>query len=192
MTCRSSAPGLRARNIICPAVSRNISTSEYSPTGEAKASRTFVRMSAFKCTASVRFKAVSPPRIKRSFQIIHETGAEIRFSVRKFGTGRCRSGYRFRQCEIALALSGCGGGAERAGRARSAARSGLPGRYRAACPASPRRRFPPGHGCKGWRHPRGEPDAARRHEAADCGRLVGAVNPVQRLTMASKHRGQIQ
>jgi hypothetical protein len=74
-TCRSSAPGLRARNIICPAVSRNISTSEYSPTGKVKASRTFVRMSAFKCTASVRFKAVSPRRIKRSFQIIHETVA---------------------------------------------------------------------------------------------------------------------
>jgi len=55
-----STPRLRARNIICPAVSRNISISENSPGGGTKAWRTFAKMSAFKCTASVRFKAASP------------------------------------------------------------------------------------------------------------------------------------
>ena len=60
MTGRSCAVGLRARKIICPAVSRNISTSEYSPGDGTKAWRTFARMSAFKCTASVRFKAWVP------------------------------------------------------------------------------------------------------------------------------------
>lgn len=60
MTGWPCAPRPRARNIICPAVSRNISTSEYSPGGGTKAWRTFAKMSAFKCTASVRFNAVSP------------------------------------------------------------------------------------------------------------------------------------
>ena len=64
MTGRSCAVALRARKIICPAVSRNISTSEYLPGDGTKAWRTFARMSAFKCTASVRFKAVSPRKSK--------------------------------------------------------------------------------------------------------------------------------
>ena len=57
MTGRSCLVGLRARKIICPAVSRNISTSKSSPGDGTKTWRTFARMSAFKCTASVRFKA---------------------------------------------------------------------------------------------------------------------------------------
>ena len=41
MTDRLCAVGLRARKIICPAVSRNISTSEYSPGEATEAWRTF-------------------------------------------------------------------------------------------------------------------------------------------------------
>lgn len=60
MTGWPHAPGLRARNIICPAVSRNISTSEYSPGGGLKAWRTFASTASLKGAASVRFKAASP------------------------------------------------------------------------------------------------------------------------------------
>jgi len=60
MTGRSCEPRFRARNIICPVVSRKISTSEDSPRGEVKAWRTFARTSVFKWTASSRFKADNP------------------------------------------------------------------------------------------------------------------------------------
>ena len=60
MTGASFASDLHARKIICPAVSRKISTSEWSPAVGMKAWRTFARMSAFKCAASIRFKAVRP------------------------------------------------------------------------------------------------------------------------------------